>query len=223
MLEDLFVRDSSDVPLPLAYGRGIEAAGGTVVMLSRARFVRSRDMALFVYGPGARIEGGDVVVRDVESNLSGVFGRAIHAQQSAAVALERVELGNCREATVTASGAGTSITLADATIEATRPRACAADTCPSAGAGIGVSSQHEASIDLQRFRIADHALCGVQLSQGGQVDLDDGVVEHNPVGANVQTDAFDVARLTRRVVYRDNGMNLDSTELVVPDSSPPGT
>jgi len=38
----------------------------------------------------------------------------------------------------------------------------------------------------------------------------------NVIGANIQTEGFDISRLTDRVIY-DNERNLDSTILPIPD------
>jgi len=49
-----------------------------------------------------------------------------------------------------------------------------------------------------------------------------GEVRGNLIGACVQTDGFDVARLSEEVRYVDNETNLDSTSLPVPDPAVPG-
>jgi len=59
-------------------------------------------------------------------------------------------------------------------------------------------------------------LCGVQLASEGTIDLHDGVVSGNQVGANVQTAGFDVSRLGDNVVFRDNVTSLDSADLPLP-------
>jgi len=51
----------------------------------------------------------------------------------------------------------------------------------------------------------------------GTLDLQDGVVSDNPIGANVQTEDFDIGRLQDRVAYRDNDRNLDAAALPVPE------
>ena len=71
-------------------------------------------------------------------------------------------------------------------------------------------------IAATRFGIADNAACGVQVGPNGAVDLSDGVVNGNPVGANVQDSAFDVSRLTRGVRFVDNGRPFDTSMLPVP-------
>ena len=69
---------------------------------------------------------------------------------------------------------------------------------------------------LERFRIDGNALIGIQVALDGAIDLTDGVVSDNPIGANVQVAGFDLERLRDRVEYRDNGINLETAELAIP-------
>lgn len=49
------------------------------------------------------------------------------------------------------------------------------------------------------------------------MDLSEGEIAFNGIGANVQTEGFDARRLSENVRYHDNGANLDASELLVPD------
>jgi hypothetical protein len=71
-------------------------------------------------------------------------------------------------------------------------------------------------IDAERFVIERSALAGVQIVEGGELDLRDGTIAENPVGVNVQVEGYDLSRVMSRVVFRDNGVNLDTNELPVP-------
>ena len=59
------------------------------------------------------------------------------------------------------------------------------------------------------FTIEGAPLCGVQVADGGRLDLADGVVRGSTIGACVQTPDFDLARITTGVVYEENGINVD--------------
>jgi hypothetical protein len=61
----------------------------------------------------------------------------------------------------------------------------------------------------------------VDFATGGTMDLHEGEVSNNPIGANVQTEGFDINRLMDRVVFRDNERDLDMTELPVPEMGNP--
>jgi hypothetical protein len=70
---------------------------------------------------------------------------------------------------------------------------------------------------MDHFESSGPGLCGIQIASGAEVDLHDGVVRGGPIGLNLQVDGYDVDRLTERVHYADNGVNLDSSELPVPE------
>ncbi|NIS34126.1 MAG: hypothetical protein GWO04_31085 [Actinobacteria bacterium] len=53
------------------------------------------------------------------------------------------------------------------------------------------------------------------------MDLFEGEVAGNEVGANVQVPGYDLERLRNEVQYRDNTVNLDATSLPVPSSAVP--
>lgn len=64
-----------------------------------------------------------------------------------------------------------------------------------------------------------NALSGVQLARGGVADAARGEIAEHPIGANVQTEGFDVARISSGVRFRDNGRNLDTSGLPLPEPS----
>ena len=132
------------------------------------------------------------------------------------VALTRVLLEDNRAAGVLVGLPGTEVGLLDLRVAGTRERACAAAACAGSGAGIALSVLEAAHVDLERFALADNALCGLQLARGGEADARNGRVVGNPVGANVQSTDFDFSRITDRVAY-DNERNLDATVLAVPE------
>jgi len=74
------------------------------------------------------------------------------------------------------------------------------------------------AIDLRRFVIARSPLCGVLIARDGTAALHQGSVVENAIGACVQREGFDVAGISDAVVYRDNGTNLQTTELPVPSA-----
>ena len=103
----------------------------------------------------------------------------------------------------------------------TLARECATTTCAAEPIGTGITSVVDARITGERFRITRNAFAGLQLARGGVIDLTSGEVTENAIGANVQTEGYDLARITDRVIYRDNGRDLDSTLLPVPDDGVP--
>jgi hypothetical protein len=49
------------------------------------------------------------------------------------------------------------------------------------------------------------------------LELLDGEVRQNTIGACLQVDGHDTSRLTERVRFVDNGVNLQSTDLPIPE------
>jgi hypothetical protein len=64
-------------------------------------------------------------------------------------------------------------------------------------------------------------VCGVQVADGGALDLVRGVVRGHPIGANVQVPDYDFDRLTTEVAYVDNDRNIDATLLPLPSPDLP--
>ena len=218
---DVLVRDVLP-SLDQAEGHGIEIGGGASADLTRVRLERATAAGLFAYDPGSTLRLLDVSVVDTRGTVTGRAGRALQAQGGAVITGERVALTNNREATVVVAGLGSDVDLLDATVTDTHPRDCVSTGCEPAGVGVG--SYLGAHAGLTRFRIERAALAGVQLSRDGSMDLSDGEISDNPVGVNLQVPGYDVGRLRDRVYYRDNGVNVDSSELPVPEptASPTG-
>jgi hypothetical protein len=219
VVTDTVVRDSESSPAQL--GRGLELVGPASIVLGRTAFVRALELGLFVTGAGAELSVTDLRVDETGPGASGLFGRGIQAQLGSSVTIERASLSRNREVSVASTEPGTMLHGTDVRIAGTLERACAETTCAGAGAGTGAAALTGGYLALERFVLTDNPLCGVQLARGGTADLSDGEISFNAVGANVQTEGFDPSRLSVRVGYRDNGVNLDSSELFVPSPAVP--
>jgi hypothetical protein len=137
-------------------------------------------------------------------------------QEGANVTLRRAVVSENRTVGVLAASSATSLQLTDVRAIATRQRACAEQGCPPGGIGVGAYAS--ATLEATRIEVAGAALTGLQLARGGTMTLQDSLIRDNPIGANVQTEEFDLARIRESVEYRNNDRNLDSTELPVPES-----
>ncbi len=233
-MQRIWIEDAADIGLSTSYsggeirdvvvvgpdtvggakGRGIELAAGAQLVAERAAVLHTADLGILVDGAMTTATLSDLVVDEVGPAAEGNFGRCLHTQRSAQVSVSRARFGRCREAAVTASYDG-SVTLRDVRIEDTLPVPCELG-CESPRAGIGLVPLDGGHLDAERFVITDSALAGVQIVPGGEVDLRDGTIEMNPVGVNVQAEGYDISRVMQQVLFRDNGVNLDSTELPVP-------
>jgi hypothetical protein len=231
-LENVVVADTRGGVAECAIGRGIEAIDGATLEASRTVVASNRGAGVFLADSTARL--ADFVVADTASeSATGQYGVGIAAQEDAVLELTRGVIERNRYVGLYLSGSATSAVLADVIVRGTTEADCAADACAGTGGGFGLTVLGAAHAGVQRFVVADNALCGIQLAYGadprtgepnpvgGTVDLQEGEVFGSPVGVNVQTEGFDLARLTDRVAYRDNGINLDTATLPVPDSRPP--
>ena len=199
-------------------GHGLAAVEGSQMELTRVWVERADVVGVLISDAATAVVARDLTVRDTDAAASGLHGRGIQVQEGASLIGERLLLSGNREASMVVSS-GASARWTDATIAATRERACVSDGCDPAG--IGLAAYLRASVSLERFSVVDAALVGVQVAHDGEIDLLDGEVARCPIGANVQVDGYDLERLRNGVRYRDNGVNLDTAEIVIPDPGAP--
>jgi hypothetical protein len=214
---DVWVRDL-DFGADGGGGAGFEVGAGARMSLTRVLVERARTLGALATGAGTSLVMEDVTVREGIGDAAGTFGRALHVQDGASTTGTRTRFEASREAGAVVVNPGSTLEMTDATIAQTAERACA-PTCPGAGIGIGVYLDGTAS--LRRFALVDNVLAGAQIARRGALDLAAGRVARNTVGINVQEPDYDVGRLTRDVSFEDNGVNLDSAELPIPDSAAP--
>ncbi len=196
-----------------ASGHAVELGNGATGTLRRVWLARSTGVSILATVSGTALDLQDVTVTDTAPDPDGTFGRALQVQSGASVTGIRVVARGSHEASVVSATEGTMVQLSHLTVEDTLERTC--ESCGTAGVGVG--AYLAARLTLDHFVIRQSALAGVQIVADGQVDLSEGVVESNPVGVNIQVPGYDVNRLTDGVYFRDNGTNLDSSDLPVPD------
>lgn len=172
-----------------------------------------------VVGGGSAVSLTDVRVEDTTPDVEdGLWGRAVEVRDSR-LTLTRARLARQHEVGVIVSGGEAA--LEDVEIHATRERGCAATTCGDAPGGTGLGVYRGASVSLRGFVIDDAALCGVQIAEGGSLDLSDGEIRAASIGACVQVDGYDVERLTDDVRFVDTGTSIQTTSHYVPEASDP--
>lgn len=219
--EDLVIEDT----LPFTtgeLGRGVHAQLGARVDLLRAVIERSTDAGVEAVGLGTVVSLTDVAIRDTRSEvLEGLLGRGLEVQDGARVTLARVALDGNRDAGIAAFGAGTSVEGLDVAVRGTHERQCLCEGSSAGRGGIGVIASSGGRVSFAEFEISASALGGAQIVSSAGMDLRDGLVARNPVGVNVQVEGYDLARLTAGVTFVDNGVNLDSQALPVPDPGAP--
>lgn len=217
-LEDVVISEMRPAPGG-GEGHAIEVDTGATARLTRTWVSGAGGLGLLVTGAGAEVTAEDLTVLRTASAPTGIFGRALQIQLGAVATTTRARFAGNREATVVVARGGSRWTATDVVIEDTMERACAPGCDPG---GIGVSVLDRGAVELERFRVRRGALVGVQVAFDGSLSLVDGEIADNPVGANVQVPGYDLGRLMERVLYRDNGVNLESSELPIPDPVVPG-
>jgi hypothetical protein len=179
---------------------GIAVAEGSL-RLDRV-IVRDVELAGVLALPGGVVEGEGVLI-DATRPRAGTGGHALYAEDGGHIELSRVALLTSSDAAVFATGAGSAVRLADATITGTRP-------APASQGGHGVQAQLGASVELERTAVTENEDAGVFAIAGGTVRLTDVVVSHTRTreadgkggqGLYVQDDASATAM---RVLLSDN-------------------
>jgi hypothetical protein len=218
---DVLIRDVvGPVASMTGAGHGLEIGASANAEVDRLAIVRATAFGLLVDEAETVANLRDVVVHGTRADNTTFYGRALQVQNGAVASVERALFSENQEVAVVAAGASTRLALADTVVAATRARPCAA---PCNGLGVGVGSYLSAILTAERFRVRGSPLAGIQIAVDGEIDLVDGEVIENVIGANVQVPDYDYTRLTEGVSYRDNETNLDATTLPVPEPMARGT
>ena len=203
--------------------------GGASAELTRTALERNRATGLQAI-TGSALALTDVAIRNTGSQAGdGTLGRGLQVQDGSTVEGTRLLILRACDVGLVAADVGTTIRLSHAAIRETRERACAAGSCEGLGAGHGLGAYAGGRIELTTFLLADSVTCGLQVARGtdrttgtpfpdgGELDLHEGTVSGNAIGANVQLADYDLGRLQDGVVFAGNGRNIDAAELPVPD------
>jgi hypothetical protein len=235
LVNDVIIRDTGFRGNGM-YAIGLEMGNGSEAVLNRAVLERNLYAGITAGDPGTRLELNDIIVRETLSRRDGLGGRGLEVQTAMLAEVHRAVFERNREIGVIAGDPDTELLMFDVQVRETFERECARDTCGEYPGGAGVVSIAGAHVEIERFLIDFNASCGIQMAfgmflneegiwvdfaTGGTMDLHEGEVSNNPIGANVQTEGFDINRLMDRVVFRDNERDLDMTELPVPEMGNP--
>ncbi len=197
------------------YGWGLATQAGAHATIRRARFERISSVGLAALQEST-VDVTDLLVREVGNVPSVVSaGAALISGQQSIIAGERIEIANIEGIGVSA-GDGGRVQLTEISIDRVVPLACVREACSGASYGTGAAAFYDADIEVSRFRIGAASLCGVQIAGDAALRLTQGRIEGNPIGACVQVAGYDYEKLTREVVYANNVINLDATDLPVP-------
>lgn len=200
-----------------AEGDGMSVREGADLTAERLAFFENHFAGLIIAGSGTTATISDLTIEGTLSQESdGRFGRGLDIESGAEVELTRALISGNRGVGLAVFGSGTQVTATDLVVDDTIAPDCSEEGCTDEG-GIGIAAVSEAAIDVTRFTISDNLECGVQVVLG-QVDLHHGTISGNPIGANIQSEGFDVQRLMDEVNYENNQISQDTSALFYPAS-----
>jgi hypothetical protein len=219
VLNDAAVVDTRPAEVDGDYGNGIQVWEGATFRASRILISDSHNGGLLSSDLGSQVILTDAVVRNTKPRAyDSLFGMPLRAQARGRLTGERVAVEGGYEVGVFSTDDST-IELSDVSISDIRRSAC---ECPERGFGHAVAAV-SGTVRLNHFAVSDAETCGLFVGRlplligTPSLDVESGVVERTSIGACIQVEPYDLDRLRRDVVYRDNEGNLESTMLPVPE------
>jgi hypothetical protein len=186
-------------------GLGISLQGGGECRMIRVRLVESSGLAMSITDVAATIE--DLVILKTRPAKAGHGGRAIEIRSST-VSFYRVDLEDHREVGLAAFGS--LVELSDLSV-----REVVKGVSPT---GTAVASLAGSTVNVQRFEVSGGEVCGFQIDESSDLQLERGVVHDNGAGVNASA-GYDRSRLSREVFYFDNEVDYDSSSKPTPSHS----
>ncbi len=217
-LTDVVISDIEPEESSRTAGHGLFVVRGAQIDVTRAVFERNAEATIVIGEPDTTATMTDLLIRDTQSReIDGDLGRGLEVILGARAELRRAIVERNRECNITARDPDTMLTLEDVLVRGAMPADCSADG-DCAGFGDGIIAAVGASIDGSRFVSTRNARCGVAVFQSS-MDLREGVVAENVIGACVQADEFELDRLLNDVLFRDNERRLDPNfDMPAPES-----
>ncbi len=223
---DLVVRDTRPRSVAPSAGRGVDVHGGATVTIERALLERNRDAAIVASGDATYVRAVDVLLQDTMARSDDLLlGAGAFVQHRARLVLSRSRVLRARFAGV-ASVNGADVSIDEVAIAGVLQSDCALTTCPSLAGGFGVSAHFGAALVANRFSIEDAVLCGAVIGANDRdgtltaMDLSDGSITRTVIGACVQVEGYDTARLRNNVEYREVEIPSQATAYEVPEGIP---
>ncbi|MBX7193933.1 MAG: right-handed parallel beta-helix repeat-containing protein [Sandaracinaceae bacterium] len=210
------------------WGGGLACSNGGRCTLSRFSLEDLHTIGLVAVGAGTHLEATDGAVRRVGVEEHYDIGRGIEVDVGATATLRAIEISDVVESGVVAFGLeedgtyveGTRIDMTDVTISGIAERACASSGCAAEAGGTGVSALASASISATNVHVRGAPLCGVQVFDLASLDLTGGTIEGSAIGACVQIEGYDLARIVGTARFVDNERNVETASVYVPARGP---
>ena len=159
------VRASTDSTL--AKGYGLEASAGAELVITQSAVTENTGFGIQIVGKGSRARIEKSVIARTASDAKQDFGLGLMVRTGAAAQVLASSFSGNRETSVVSYGPGTSVTLTDTTIDATKNS--------GVGYGRGVLVD-EGTVTLERVTVAASTDIGVLAEVRGTATLIDSVV-----------------------------------------------
>jgi hypothetical protein len=203
-------KPSADMP----YGYGVLVADRSSLDVARLRVEQAWGGVMV--GASASADLTDLSLSASRGeNEESLVGLGLIAADASEVTLARAHIDGARVDGILVQDASSVLTGTDVVVANTQRRACAAGCTEEYGSGVVASSG--AHVALRRFQISDNALCGVRVVSRGTMDLQEGEISRNTIGSDIQSEGFDVTRISAEVAYVDNERNVNTAELPIPE------
>jgi hypothetical protein len=197
-------------------GRGLAVEGGATTMARRVLIETSAGVGALAQMTGTSIEMEDTRIRGTSPLGGFIPARALGVQRQANGRFTRLALEDNAQFGMIALEEGTHVELTEISVTETRE-----NDCPSCvRGGTALSAFDGAAVSAARFVVRGADLCGAHVGASSEIDLSTGDIVECLLGACVQSESYDLTRLGDDVRYRDNGTNLGTTTLPVPDAVP---
>jgi hypothetical protein len=216
VLEDVEIRGVQPNTNNGIMGAGLEVSAEAHVEAHRLRISEASSAGVIGDGVGSELVAEDIQVSGTRPNGMNRLGHGVATQNGAQFDLTRLHISDVYDFALIALGDDSAVRVSGMTIDGVKRSACADIGCPEDyvfGSGVlGMNGR----VDLSDFSLEGCPVCGVRVLTGADVDLVDGTIRGNTIGACVEVDGYDLGRLNDNVTYVENESNLNSTSLPVP-------
>lgn len=224
LAEDLTVRR---VAVARNFGSALVSSDGAIVVVTRFDFSMLHTLGTLAVGASSRLTLTDGTIAHVAVGFERDIGRAVEAHTGGSVVLRNVRIDDVVETAIVAFARdgldivpGTRIELTDVTITGIHERACVSSTCATEGGGTGVAALAGATVMADALTVASAPLCGVQVADGAELDVRSGAIETSAIGACIQIEGYDLARIVDGVRFVSNERNVETAGVYVPAIGP---
>lgn len=208
-------------------GGGVACSDGGTCSLTRFSLGELVTYGAVAVGDGSTLSLETGSIRDVRASSTYGIGRGIEVHSGGGGTVRDVSIDGVVETGIVAFALDemgflhdTRLSLTDVRVSGIAERPCVSTTCPTEGGGTGIASLASASVMAERTTVTGAPLCGVQVFGEAMLDVQDGTLARNAIGACVQIAGYDLSRIVGTTRFEENGRNVETTSAYVPERGP---